>query len=72
MDKEAKIQSILKAVESEIRAWVDLEPTIKDPILYERKLLELSYKFGKTLIVKPEGQIKDRNQKKNSNLFWES
>lgn len=64
MDREEKIQSILKAVESEIRQWVDLEPTIKDPILYERKLLESSFRFGKALMIKSEGQTRDRNLKK--------
>ena len=44
MDKEEKIQSILKAVESEIRQWVEEESSIKDPILYERKLLESSFR----------------------------
>ena len=64
MDKEEKIQSILKAVESEIRQWVEEESSIKDPILYERKLLESSFRFGKKLMVKTGATSKDRNLKK--------
>ena len=64
MDKEEKIQSILKALESEIRQWVEEESSIKYPILYDRKRLERSVRFGKTLMVKAGATSKDRNLKK--------
>lgn len=67
MDKTEKIQSILKAVEQEVNQWVNEEENIRDPILYEQKLLEMAFNFGKTLMLSSQGKVpKDRNVKKKS------
>lgn len=67
MDKEEKLQSILKAVELEVKQWLEEEPIIKDPILYEGRLLDLSFRFGRNLIENGSGILpKDRNAKKKS------
>lgn len=67
MDKTEKIQSILKAVEQEVTQWVNEEGNLRDPILYEQKLLERTFKIGKTLMLNSHGKLpKDRNAKKKS------
>jgi len=67
MDKTEKIQSILKAVEQEVTQWVNEEGNIRDPMLYEQKLLEKAFKIGKTLMLSSNGKLpKDRNAKKKS------
>ena len=67
MDKKEKIQSILKAVEIEITQWVNEEGNVRDPILYEQKLLEKAFKIGKTLMLSSQGNLpRDRNAKKKS------
>lgn len=67
MDKTEKIQSILKAVEQEVTQWVNEEGSIRDPILYEQKLLERAFNFGKALMLSSNGKLpNDRNVKKKS------
>ncbi len=67
MDKESRIQSILKAVEQEVTQWVNEEGKVTDPILYEHMLLEKAFNIGKVLMLSGNGKIpKDRNGKKKS------
>lgn len=67
MDKQQFVKSILKTVEQEVNEWFDEKDLIKDPIEYERRLLERSLNFGKTLLLESGGKIpRDRNAKKKS------
>ena len=56
MDREAKFQSILKAVETDLKLWLDEEVNIQDPIEYETKLLALSFRFGKNVLIHSGGK----------------
>jgi len=65
MDNEKKIQSILKTVEGELKVWLQEEPMIKDPIEYEKRLLQMALRFGKNVMQEGSGtHSKDRNAKK--------
>lgn len=65
MDREEKFQSILKAVETDLKLWLEEEVNIHDPIEYETKLLALSFRFGKNVLINSGGKLpKDRNSKK--------
>jgi hypothetical protein len=65
MEKQQIVQSILKAVETEVTEWVNIEQSIKDPMVYEQDLLERALRIGKVMLEHNGGKIsKDRNQKK--------
>lgn len=65
MDKEAIIESILKTVRQEVEQWVEEEGTIKDPFLYEKRLLERSLRMGRAMMEGSGGKLsRDRNAKK--------
>ncbi len=65
MDNEIKLQSILKTVEEELKVWLMEEGQIQDPIEYEKKVLGMALRFGKSIVTESGGkQPKDRNQKK--------
>jgi|APDOM4702015118_1054815.scaffolds.fasta_scaffold643635_1 uncharacterized spore protein YtfJ len=65
MDNEKKIQSILKTVEGELKVWLQDEPMIKDPIEYEKRLLQMALRFGQNVMQEGNGKKpKDRNAKK--------
>ena len=65
MEKQQVVQSILKAVETEVTEWVNIEQSIKDPMVYEQDLLERALRIGKVMLEHNGGKIsKDRNQKK--------
>jgi hypothetical protein len=66
MDTKDKIlESILRNVRTEVSDFLDQESSIKCPIEYETKLIELSRNFGKSLLENSQGKIpKSRNSKK--------
>ena len=65
MEKQQIVQSILKAVETEVTEWVNIEQSIKDPMVYEQDLLERALRIGKVMLEHNGGKTsKDRNQKK--------
>jgi hypothetical protein len=65
MDKSEIKKSILRTVEAELDAWLELEPNITDAFEYEKSLFERTMKIGHTILVESKGkQSKDRNTKK--------
>lgn len=65
MDKKAIKASILRSVEQEIDAWLDVEPTITDAFAYEKTLFERTLKIGKVMLESSRGKLsRDRNTKK--------
>ncbi len=64
MDKEKQLQSILKAVESEVRTWLVEESTYTDPIKYEKDLLGRCLRIGAYMLEQSQRLPKDRNSKK--------
>jgi hypothetical protein len=64
MEREKELQSILKAVESEVRTWLDEEPNYTDPIKYERDLLARCLRIGGHILQQSQGLPRDRNLKK--------
>ncbi len=67
MDKSKIKQSILRAVEAEIDAWLDIEPTFTDAFEYEKDLFARTLRIGKSMMVNSQGKVsKDRNTKKKS------
>lgn len=67
MDKKEIKRSILRTVEAEIDAWLEIEPTITDAFEYERSLFERTIRIGKTMLERSQGKVSvDRNTKKKS------
>lgn len=67
MDKSKIKQSILRTVEAEIDAWLEIEPNFTDPFEYEKDLFARSLRIGKSMLVNSQGKVsKDRNTKKKS------
>lgn len=64
MDKEKQLESILKAVETEVRTWLEEEATYTDPIKYEKDLLVRCLRIGAYMLEQSQGLPKDRNSKK--------
>lgn len=65
MDNEIKLQSILKTVEDEVKVWLKEEGQIQDSIEYEKKVLGIALRIGKSIVIESGGKLpKDRNQKK--------
>ena len=67
MDKSEIKKSILRTVEAEIDAWLEVEPKFTDAFEYERSLFERTLRIGHTILTESKGRIsKDRNTKKKS------
>lgn len=64
MDREKELQSILKAVETEVRLWLSDEPKYTDPIKYEKDLLARCLRIGGYMLQHSQDLPKDRNSKK--------
>lgn len=65
METKQIVDSILENVRAEITQFVEKEPTIKCPIEYELKVLELARIFSRTLVLESQGELpKSRNFKK--------
>ena len=64
MEREKELQSILKAVEAEVRTWLSDEPNYTDPIKYEKDLLERCLRIGGYMLQNIQKLPKDRNLKK--------
>lgn len=65
MDKKAIRESILRTVSQEVDGWLEEEPGIKDPFLYEHRLVERTLRIGKAILERSRGEVSvDRNKKK--------
>ena len=65
MDKSEIKKSILRTVEAEIDAWLEVEPKFTDAFEYEKSLLERTLRIGQTILSESSGKLsKDRNTKK--------
>jgi len=70
MDKQTIKAAILRNIESEIDAWLEVEPKFTDPFEYEKSLFERVLRMGKTIMVHSQGTIsRDRNEKKVLTIF---
>ena len=68
MDKREKIESILKAVESKLEEFFDVESGIDSSIEYENLLIEVGQFVDKQIIQASQSDFpKGKNEKKNSN-----
>lgn len=67
MDKQELKASILRSVEQEIDAWLDVEPKITDAFEYEKTLFDRTLRIGRLMLENSRGQpSRDRNTKKKS------
>ena len=65
MDKQEIKASILRSVEQEIDAWLEVEPKITDAFEYEKTLYVRTLKIGRLMLENSRGKpSKDRNTKK--------
>ncbi len=63
--KEAILESILRKVKTDVSQFIEDEAEIKCPIEYEKRLIEMSLNFGRSIMENTQGQMpKSRNLKK--------
>jgi hypothetical protein len=63
--KDQILDSILRSCRTELSTFLDQESSIKCPVEYELKLIEMSRNFARTVINESQGKIpKSRNKKK--------
>jgi hypothetical protein len=63
--KDQILDSILRSCRTELITFLDQESSIKCPVEYELKLIEMSRNFARTVINESQGKIpKSRNKKK--------
>lgn len=66
MEKQARIDSILRKMRTHLDTYLDEEPLVTDPIEYENKLLSLGDQFSREVLLESRGTMpKSRNQKKS-------
>ncbi len=64
------VDAILASLQEKVSQFVEEESNITDSIEYEERILELSRKFARSLIVQTKGDFpKSRNSKKNVHQF---
>lgn len=67
MEKQARIDSILRKMRTYLDTYLDEEPLVTDPIEYENKLLSLGDQFSLEVLLESRGKMpKSRNQKKSA------
>lgn len=67
MEKQARIDSILRMIESQLHTYIDEQEKTTDPIEYEDRLLELGNQVMKDVLRESCGKIPaSRNGKKKS------
>lgn len=65
MDKQEIRASILRSVEQEIDAWLDVEPKITDAFDYEKTLFDRTMRIGRLMLENSRRKPpKNRNKKK--------
>ena len=70
MDKQVLKAAILRNIESEIDAWLEVESKFTDSIEYEKSLFERVLRMGQTMIQHSHVKVsRDRNQKKVLTIF---
>ena len=69
--KDQILDSILRSCRTELITFLDQESSIKCPVEYELKLIEMSRNFARTVINESQGKIpKSRNKKNGNHIFW--
>lgn len=67
MENKQIVDSILETVRAEITDFVEQESSIKCPIEYEKRLIEIARNMTKNLLLGTQGYLpKSRNAKKKS------
>ena len=66
MDKQSRIDSILREMRTKLETYLDQESSITDPIEYEDELIKIGQQFSfEVLQSSIEKMPKSRNQKKS-------
>ena len=69
METKIVVDSILETVRAEITEFVEQESSIKCPIEYEKRLIEIGRSVTKNLLLSSQGHLpKSRNSKKKYKL----
>jgi len=67
MEKQARIDSILRMIESKLHTYIDEQSETTDPIEYEDRLLELGNQVMLEVLKESRGKVPaSRNGKKKS------
>lgn len=67
MEKQERIDSILRMMRTKLEDYIDEESNITDPIEYENRLLEIGNNFALEVLKTSRGKVpKSRNGKKKS------
>ena len=67
MEKQVRIDSILRKIESKLNTYLDEQSDTTDPIAYEERLLELGNQFMLDILKESHGALpRSRNSKKKS------
>ena len=66
MDKQSRIDSILREMRTKLETYMDQESSITDPIEYEDELIKIGQQFSREVLRSSiEKMPKSRNQKKS-------
>lgn len=66
MEKQERIDTILRKIRTHLETYMEEEPSVTDPIVYENKLLSLGEQFSLEVLLESRGKMpKSRNQKKS-------